>query len=73
MKNYENLGHFLQEARINSNFTQKELSDLLGFGVQFVSNWERGLCAPPERSFQNLIKILRIDSDKLVKVMHQRC
>ena len=36
---------------------------------QFVSNWERGLCAPPGHSLQKVIDLLKINREKLVEVM----
>ncbi len=50
--------------------SQAELAEMLGgMHPQFVSNWERGLCAPPSNSFNTVIKILKIDRSELVNVM----
>ncbi len=70
MTEFSNLGTFLKQKRIESNLTQKELAHSLGnMNSQFVSNWERGLCAPPSHSFQRLIDVLRINRDRLVEIM----
>lgn len=70
MTEFSNLGTFLKQKRIESNLTQKELARSLGnMNSQFVSNWERGLCAPPSHSFQRLIDVLRINRDRLVEIM----
>jgi hypothetical protein len=37
--------------------------------VQFVSNWERGLCAPPSHCFHELIEILKLNREQLVDAM----
>ena len=51
-------------------YTQGELSELLQkVHVQFVSNWERGICAPPNHCFEKLIQLLELNREKLVKVM----
>lgn len=70
MLEFCNLGQYLKQKRLGLDLTQSELADMLGnVHVQFVSNWERGLCAPPNHCFENLIEILNLSRDKLVKVM----
>lgn len=65
-----NLGQYLKQKRLGLNLTQSELSEKLGnVHVQFISNWERGICAPPNHCFEKLIGILDLSRDKLVKVM----
>jgi len=64
------LGQYLKLKRVSSGFTQAELAGKLGnVHTQFVSNWERGMCAPPNHCFEKLIMILDLNRDKLVKVM----
>jgi transcriptional regulator with XRE-family HTH domain len=72
MKNVEfaSLGKYLKEKRVKAKFTQTELAEALGdIHTQFVSNWERGLCAPPSHCFHNLIAILKLNRVDLVEVM----
>ncbi len=72
MKNVEfaNLGKYLKEKRVKAKMTQTELADTLGsVHTQFVSNWERGLCAPPGHCFQDLIGILKLNRADLVVEM----
>ncbi len=70
MKEYAHLGKFLREKRIENNLTQVQLADALGINLaQFVSNWERGMCAPPAYSLPQLVKILKLDRQELVEVM----
>lgn len=70
MTEFFELGQYLKEKRVSSGFTQTELAGKLGnVHTQFVSNWERGMCAPPNHCFQKLITILDLNRDKLVKVM----
>lgn len=66
---FQNLGTHLKEKRMASGLTQAELAGLLKVHVQFVSNWERGLCAPPSHCFQHAIDILKADRKKIVAVM----
>ncbi|MCM2353864.1 MAG: helix-turn-helix domain-containing protein [Pseudobdellovibrio sp.] len=70
MTEFFELGQYLKEKRVSSGFTQAELAGKLGdVHTQFVSNWERGMCAPPNHCFQLLISVLDLNRDKLVKVM----
>ncbi len=70
MTEFANLGNFLKQKRVDANLTQRELASALGnMNSQFVSNWERGLCAPPSHCFQKLIDMLKINRDTLVHVM----
>jgi DNA-binding transcriptional regulator YiaG len=74
MKNVEfaNLGKYLKEKRVKSKYTQIELAATLGnVHTQFVSNWERGLCAPPSHCFHDLIGILKLNRLDLVEAMLQ--
>lgn len=67
---YENLGKYLKEKRLQARHTQASLAEeLKGVHNQFVSNWERGLCAPPSHSFDNLIKVLKLNRAELVEAM----
>lgn len=70
MADFTQLGLYLKNKRIEADFTQAELSNKLGdMHSQFISNWERGLCAPPTHSFQKLIQVLRLDRARLTAVM----
>ncbi len=70
MAEFNHLGAFLRQKRIDSGFTQAELAEKLGdVHSQFVSNWERGLCAPPGHSLHKLIDLLKLNREKLVEVM----
>ena len=64
------LGKHLQTLREKSGLTQKELADKFGYKTpQFISNWERGIAAPPIPVIKKLAKLLHIDSDKLFDVI----
>lgn len=70
MREFTNLGNFLKDKRIEQTLTQRELATALSdVHTQFVSNWERGLCAPPSHCLQNLIELLKIKREELVDVM----
>lgn len=70
MTEFLELGTYLKEKRQSEKMTQAELAEKLGdVHAQFVSNWERGLCAPPGHCFPKLINVLGLNREKLVKVM----
>ena len=70
MTEFFELGTYLKEKRQSEKLTQAELANKLGdVHAQFVSNWERGLCAPPGHCFLQLIQILSLNREKLVRVM----
>jgi len=70
MLEFRNLGQYLKQKRLGLDLTQSELANMLGnVHVQFISNWERGLCAPPNHCFEKLIETLNLSHKKLVKVM----
>lgn len=66
---YRNLGKYLKAKRVSVGYTQSKLAEKLKVHVQFVSNWERGICAPPSHCFQQTLDILNADRNKVVSVM----
>jgi len=69
MKCFVHQGDFLQNARIKKGLTQKELCTSLNLHPQYVSNWERGMCAVPSHKVQMVISKLEIDKKELVEAM----
>ena len=58
------LSNYLLKAREDKGLTQKELADKLGIAsAQLISNWERGLCAPPLKKLNSLSSALGIQFD----------
>lgn len=44
------LSQYLKKIRTKAGLTQKDLSSILNYSSpQFVSNWERGISAPPTK------------------------
>ena len=66
---YQNLGIHLKNKRNESGYTQNELAKLVKVHTQYVSNWERGTCAPPTHCFKKVLAVLNIDKKKLVDIM----
>lgn len=54
--------NILKEARQKKALSQRDISERLGYNTpQFVSNWERGLSAPPIESLNQISEILELD------------
>ena len=63
-------GELLRAARLKRDYSQAGLADKLkDIHVQFVSNWERGLCLPPSERMGDIIRILRISRKKVTHSM----
>lgn len=69
-RNHTQLGEYLLKQRKAAGLTQKELSETLGYSsAQFISNFERGITAPPLSKMDKIVKTLKIkqgDLDSLV-------
>lgn len=57
-------GDVLRRLRLKQDMTQMDLAVALGLHSQFVSNWERGLCAPPEHCHKHLAKVLKFKENE---------
>ncbi len=70
MADFHHLGQYLKQRRVDAGYSQVDLAVKLGFASgQFVSNWERGICAPPGSTLQKMIVLLKLDREKIVDVM----
>lgn len=64
---HQELGQYLKEKREEAGLSQREVGEALGYnGSQFVSNFERGLCAPPLAKMSILMKLYKIPMTELV-------
>ncbi len=69
-RRFEYTAKYFRDKRIEAGKTQSELAEQLGFSsAQIVSNWERGICAPPMASLKTLIKILKLDPEEVTDVI----
>ncbi len=66
---FQKLGLFFKEKREAAGLTQLALSHKLKYGSkQIVSNWERGLCAPPLNKLARLVQILDLNDREVIKI-----
>lgn len=72
---FKSTGELLRAARISMNFSQSDLSEIIRIHLgekvhsQFVSNWERGLCHPPEHYLLKLLDLMRINKQEYLSRM----
>jgi transcriptional regulator with XRE-family HTH domain len=67
---FEVLGRYLKQKRKASGLTQWEVAKELGYtSPQFISNFERGLCAPSFDTLPRLIKMYRIPQNEILELL----
>ena len=67
MKDKKTFGSFIKEKRINKNYSQKDLADLLYVTESAVSKWERGVSYPDITLITNICRILEISEKELIQ------
>lgn len=63
------MGAFLREKREERGLSQTEVAEVLSVKPQFVSNWERGMSAPPLRLLRVVRKMYGIPDQELLGFM----
>ena len=67
---FEVLGSYLQTKRLKSGLSQGDVADKLGYSSpQFISNFERGLCAPPLPKLKTIINMYDLSAESVVSLM----
>ena len=60
------MGTYFKRMRKQSGLSQLEVSKRLGYGsAQFISNWERGLAAPPLEKLGALVKMYGVNPEEV--------
>lgn len=72
MKKFKNAGITLKLYRDKTELTQVEYADKVGCDSQFVSNWERGLCLPPEKVFKKMERELARSGNTLLVMEYRK-
>lgn len=64
----KNLGIYLKVKRVEAELSQNEVAKVLGYkSAQFISNWERGISAPPVKVLPVLCKMYKVDPEAFAK------
>lgn len=67
---FKNVSQFLKKARKTAGLSQSEVASSLGYtSPQFISNWERGLAAPPLVIAKKLARIYRVEGEELLEAL----
>jgi transcriptional regulator with XRE-family HTH domain len=67
---YTELGSYLQARRLHAGLTQRDVQLKLGYSsAQFISNFERGISAPPLSKLKVLAKLYRLNLDKVIELI----
>ena len=69
---FTELGNYLKEKRELCKLSQAQVSKFLGYSsAQFISNFERGLCAPPMPKLKELIQLYKIQAREVMNLLMQ--
>ncbi|HEX7676251.1 MAG TPA: helix-turn-helix transcriptional regulator [Bdellovibrio sp.] len=70
MAQQNSLASFLKDARNKAALSQKDVADHMGYDTpQFISNWERGISAPPVNAIKKLAQLYKISADSLFETL----
>ena len=67
MKDKKTFGSFIKEKRIEKNYSQKDLAELLYVTESAVSKWERGVTYPDITLISELCKVLGVSEKELIQ------
>lgn len=66
-RKYLAIGKFLKERREAVGLSQNKVKEILGYeSCQLVSDWERGICGPPNAILKKLVKAYKISAGNLI-------
>lgn len=70
MSHGKSLAQFLKLARTRAGFSQRDVAEHLGYATpQFISNWERGVSAPPISVLKTLAKLYGVEAEEMFQVV----
>lgn len=69
MKNIS-LSDYLKDKRVKAGFTQMDVANHLGYtSAQFISNWERGISAPPVETLKKISSFYGLKLEEVYTVV----
>lgn len=64
------LGRYLAEKRLEKGLSQAAVARTLGYSsAQFISNFERGVCAPPMKKLKRMMEMYEMPSNKVTVLL----
>jgi transcriptional regulator with XRE-family HTH domain len=64
------VGEFFRVKREAAGFSQRYLSEKLGYSSpQMISNWERGLCAPPIDAIVQMVALFKLSKGAVIDLL----
>ena len=70
MKDKKTFGSFIKEKRIEKNYSQKDLAQMLYVTESAVSKWERGVTYPDITMISDLCRVLGVTEHELIESSH---
>ncbi len=70
MKDKKTFGNFIKQKRIEKNYSQKDLADLLFVTESAVSKWERGVTYPDITLITDICRVLGVTEHELIESSH---
>ena len=70
MKDKKSFGSFIKEKRIEKNYSQKDLAEILFVTESAVSKWERGVTYPDITLITSICRALDITEHELIESSH---
>ena len=70
VKDKKTFGNFIKQKRIEKNYSQKDLADLLFVTESAVSKWERGVTYPDITLITDICRVLGVTEHELIESSH---
>lgn len=62
----QKFAEYIKTKRLEAGLSQKDVSDNFGYSTpQFISNWERGISAPPMKTLKKLAQLYKTPAEDM--------
>ena len=69
-KRFQELGKYLKKQRVLAGYSQGDIGKKLGYSSpQFISNFERGNCAPPLVALKTLVNLYKMNVEEVIDLI----
>lgn len=70
MAKESSFSEYLKNSRVAAGLSQRDVSEKLGYTTsQFISNWERGLSTPPNKSVKKLVELYNVPMEEFLDLL----